>query len=101
MDEARGGAVPAGTWVEIDATLMEGGQRPVSAPDTAATPLVGRVRGFTVSEARPGEPCEVVTLAGRRLSGRLSVTAPRHDHGFGRTEPQLVGLGLRLRGARP
>lgn len=89
--------VPTGSWVELAVTLLPAGERMVEAADTAATPLVARVRGFSTRAAHVGEECEVVTLAGRLLSGQLVETEPGHHHGFGRTQSNLVEAVARLK----
>ena len=92
-------AALAGSWVEIQLTLLEAENRVAGVPDdTAATPLVMRVRGhLTEDRARQGDTVTVRTLAGRHVIGELIDTAPRHAHDFGDTDPVVLTSGLRMR----
>ena len=55
------------------------------------------MKGFLVGAAAPGEPAEVVTVAGRRLRGTLDRVLPSYDHGFGPPVPELLAVGEDLR----
>ncbi len=91
--------VSHGAWVEVQRTLLGAGNRAAGVPDdTAATPLVMRVRGhLTEDQAHLGDTVTVRTLAGRDVSGELIDTAPRHVHDFGDTDPAVLASGLHLR----
>jgi hypothetical protein len=90
--------VSAGTWVEIYAIVLAPDERAEHIPeDTQRVPLEMRVKGFSVGEAALGDQVEIVTLAGRRLRGRLVQANPSYDHGFGAPIPELVAIGGELR----
>jgi len=91
--------ISAGSWVEVQLTLLEAGQRAAGIPsDTAATPLMMRVRGHLVADVnRLGDTATVRTLTGRNVTGELVQSRPRHAHDFGRTDPDVLASGLRLR----
>jgi len=90
-------AVRAGTWVEVERTVLEAGQRAPGLPeDTARVPLVLRVSGFLVADARLGEPARVRTAIGRELAGVLRAVNPGYPHTFGDTVPELLGIGAEL-----
>ena len=78
--------------------LEPAGRAPGLPEDTAATPLVARVRGFLEAEAAVGEPAAVRTLAARRVEGTLVRLHPAPGHSFGEPVPEL--LADRRRAAR-
>jgi len=94
-----GDAVPVGSWVAIQRTLLEPGQRAAGLPeDTANVPLVMRVRGHLLElPGRIGQEVQIRTLADRVVSGVLVDASPSHDHGFGRTDPAVLRIGQSLR----
>jgi hypothetical protein len=88
-----------GDWVELSFVVLESGERaPGLPPDTAATPLVARVRGFLEAGATVGERAAVQTLAGRRVEGTLVRVRPAPGHSFGEPVPELLPIGGELRG---
>jgi hypothetical protein len=90
--------VPANSWVEIHAIVLEASQRAPHLPeDTKQVPLEMRVKGFLVSEANLGEEVEIMTAAGRRLRGTLVSINPPYDHGFGAPIPELAAIGSEVR----
>ena len=101
MDEqaaASRGPVPAGSWVQVQMTLLAPADRAPNLPaDTAALPYLGWGKGFLVYPARPGETASIRTLAGRVLQGRLVAVDAGYDHSFGPSEPALVAIGPALR----
>lgn len=87
-----------GEWVEIENIIMETGERaPALPPDTAATPLVMRVRGFVQNDAAIGDVATIITRAGRTLSGKLVDSNPPYEHTFGAPIPELAWIGPALR----
>jgi len=92
---------PAGTegdWVELRLVVLERGARaPGLPPETAATPLQARVKGFLERGARVGDTAAVRTLAGRRVEGTLLRVAPPSGHSFGEPQPELLAIGPELR----
>jgi hypothetical protein len=93
-----------GDWVELSLVVLEpAGRAPGLPEDTAATPLVARVRGFLEAEAAVGEPAAVRTLAARRVEGTLLRLHPAPGHSFGEPVAELLAIGgeLRARLAEP
>ena len=93
-----------GDWAELSlVVLAPAGRAPGLPEDTAATPLVARVRGFLEAEAAVGEPAAVRTLAARRIEGTLVRLHPAPGHSFGEPVPELLPIGgeLRARVAEP
>ena len=90
--------VDDGTWVEIHRIVLAPGERAPQVPkDTKGVPLEMRVRGFLVESARLGEKAQIVTAAGRRLSGTLVEINPAYTHGFGPPIPALSAIGGEVR----
>ena len=86
------------TWVEIHRVLLAAGERAPQVPeDTQNVPLEMRVKGFLVKPALLGEEAEIVTAAGRRLQGTLTVVNPAYTHGFGPPIPELTSIGEEVR----
>ena len=87
-----------GDWVEISAVLLSPAERAPNLPaDTAAVPLVMRVRGFAQKAAKVGTVVQVKTQAGRVLRGTLLAVNPRFDHDFGGCVPELIEVRRRLK----
>jgi len=87
-----------GDWAEVRFVLLApGGRAPGLPDDTARMPLTVRVKGFLVSEARPGEQAAVTTVLGRRIEGTLLEVLPPARHTFGRPAPELLPIGRELR----
>ncbi|HEY7219573.1 MAG TPA: 2-amino-4-oxopentanoate thiolase subunit OrtA [Candidatus Binatia bacterium] len=90
--------VNAGTWVEIHAIVLPATERSPQIPeDTKRVPLEMRVKGFLVGDAMLGDPVEIVTVTGRRLSGTLAEAHPSYAHGFGPPIPELLAIGGEVR----
>ncbi len=90
-------AARAGDWVEISAVLLSPAERAPNLPaDTAAVPLVMRVRGWAQAAAEVGAEVAVRTQAGRVLAGTLLAVNPRFDHDFGGCVPELIEVRRRL-----
>jgi hypothetical protein len=82
------------TWVEIEQIILKPEERAPSVPeDTRQVPYVLRVSGFLTAEAEIGDPVEIRTLIGRRLSGVLKVVNPSYTHSFGNVVPELLTIG--------
>jgi hypothetical protein len=95
-----GDLVPAGAWVEVQQVVLEASSRAPNIPDdTAHVDFVARIRGFLESDAPMGADVTVRTLAGRRVSGRLSAVNPRNPADFGNPVPELLRLGGEAREA--
>ncbi len=87
-----------GDWVRIHNVLLKPEDRAGDLPPATKTvPLERWLNGFLVAPARLGDEVEVVTLAGRRVRGRLVEVWPCYRHGFGRPQATLQGIGPLLR----
>lgn len=90
--------VDKGTWVEIHSIVLPAGERAPQVPaDTQRVPLEMRVKGFLAAPARLGDEVNIVTAAGRSLSGTLVEVNPAYAHGFGSPVPELTGIGAEVR----
>jgi hypothetical protein len=90
--------IAKGTWVEIHAIVLGPGERAPQVPDdTRGVPLEMRAKGFLVKATAPGEETEIVTPAGRCLTGTLGEAEPAYVHGFGPPIPELVPIGGEVR----
>ena len=90
--------VDTGTWVEIHSIVLAAGERAPQVPaDTAAVPLEMRVKGFLCAAGAPGDRVNIVTAAGRSLTGTLAEVfagAEARQHGLaGKIEAVAVALG--------
>jgi hypothetical protein len=56
-----------------------------------------RVKGVLAVPAAIGDEAEIVTPAGRRLSGTLVASNPAYTHGFGPPIPELIPIGAEVR----
>ncbi len=87
--------VKAGTWVEIEKTLLTPEQRAPQVPeDTRHTPYIMKVAGFLNADALFGDEVTVKTLSGRLVSGTMIVVRPHYSHSFGDTVEELIPIGL-------
>jgi hypothetical protein len=66
-------------------------------PDTAATPLTARVKGFLEADASLGQAAGVRTPAGRHVEGTLRRLRPETGHSFGEPSAELLAVGAELR----
>ena len=86
--------VASGSWVEIHSIVLSAEQRAVHIPEnTKGVALEMRVKGFLVGAAALGDQVEIVTLAGRRISGTLAAIHPSYAHGFGAPIAALQAIG--------
>lgn len=97
MSERR--SAERGTWVQIHVVVLHPGERaPQVPPETQGVPLEMWAKGFLVSErAAIGEPAEIETVTGRRLTGELSAVEPAHEHDFGEPVRELLTVGSEVR----
>jgi hypothetical protein len=90
--------IAKGTWVEIQSVVLTPAQRAPQVPEEPRqVPLEMRVRGFLTASAAPGEIAEIITAAGRRLRGTLTIDNPPYSHGFGPPVPELSTIGAEVR----
>ncbi len=89
----------AGDWIEMGSVLLEPTDRAENLPEeTAAQPLRVWVKGFALCDADLGDECEVETVTGRVVRGRLTAVNPGYTHTFGSPPPGIAGIGRDLRG---
>ncbi len=90
--------IAPGTWVEIHRVILRPDERAPNIPaETRAVPLEMRVKGFLAEERAIGEEAEIITAAGRRLSGVLVEVNPPYAHGFGPPIAELSTIGSEVR----
>ncbi len=88
-----------GDWVEIGWTAFSAADRSRDIPEeTRGVPVLARVKGFALSEAAVGEVISLQTVTGRVLQGELLAVRPHYTHSFGMPQPELLQIGLKLRG---
>ncbi len=86
--------VPAGTWVEVERTILPPEQRAANLPEeTRKTPYVLRISGFLEEDGVVGNEVRIRSLIGRVLCGRLVRVNPSYHHDFGDTVPELLTIG--------
>lgn len=87
--------ITAGTWVEIEKTILTPEQRAPTLPeDTKKVPYILNVNGFLLEDAELGSPVRIRTLIGRELDGTLKTVNPSYRHSFGEVVPELLNIGL-------
>jgi 2-amino-4-ketopentanoate thiolase alpha subunit len=56
-----------------------------------------QVKGFLTHEATLGEEAEIITPAGRILTGTLTAIQPAYTHLYGPPVPELLSIGGEVR----
>lgn len=93
--------ITAGTWVQIERTILKPEERPDSLPpETRVCPYVLRVNGFLLKDSAIGNSVTVQTLAGRDETGILIAGAPEYGHSFGRPVQELLEVRRELSALR-
>jgi hypothetical protein len=88
----------AQTWVEVHRLVLAPGERAPQTPDdTRQMPLELKVKGFLTHDATIGEEVDIITPAGRTLSGTLIAINPAYTHMFGVPIPELSCIGGEVR----
>ncbi|HEY7494076.1 MAG TPA: 2-amino-4-oxopentanoate thiolase subunit OrtA [Candidatus Tectomicrobia bacterium] len=86
------------TWVEVHRMVLAPGERAPQVPtETQRVPLEMRVKGFLTHAARLGEEAEILTPAGRTLTGILTAINPAYTHLYGAPIPELLPIGGEVR----
>lgn len=86
------------TWVEIHRIVLAPGERAPQVPaDTQQVPLEMRVKGFLCHDASLGEDVDILTPAGRMLTGTLVAINPAYTHLYGPPIPALLPIGGEVR----
>jgi hypothetical protein len=87
-----------GTWVEVHRIVLNRGERaPQVPPETQQVPLEMKVKGFLVRDATLGEETDIVTPAGRMITGTLTAINPAYTHTYGAPLPELSAIGGEVR----
>jgi len=88
-----------GQWVEIEEILLRPQERTGNIPEeTKKVPLMMRMKGFLVNDAKIGKRVEIRTLTGRIVTGELRNASPTYEHGFGKIFiPEMLEIGISLR----
>jgi hypothetical protein len=86
------------TWVEVHQIVLNQGERAPQVPaETQQVPLEMKVKGFLVRDASIGEAADIVTPAGRTLTGTLTAINPAYTHTYGPPIPELSAIGGEVR----
>jgi hypothetical protein len=86
------------TWVEVHRLVLAPGERAPQVPaETQRVPLEMRVKGFLTHAARLGDEVEILTSAGRTLTGTLTAINPAYTHLYGAPIPELLPIGGEVR----
>ena len=95
------------TWVEVHCIVLAPGERAPQVPaETQQVPLEMKVKGFLLQDATVGEEVDILTPAGRVLTGTLTAINPAYTHLYSAPIPELLPIGgevralLRARGTR-
>ena len=90
-----------GSWVEIENCVLKSEERSSNLPeDTRNTDLTMWLRGFLIDvSANIGDEVTIKTLSGRRVSGKLCDTKPKHQYDYGDTIVELIEIGEELKEA--
>jgi hypothetical protein len=86
------------TWVDVHCIVLQAGERAPQVPeDTQQVPLEMNIKGFLMHAASIGETVEIMTLAGRTMTGRLTAVNPAYTHTFGAPILALGTIGSEVR----
>lgn len=87
------------TWVDVYHIVLANSERAPQAPDdTRQVPLEMSVKGFLIQhDAAIGDDVDILTPAGRTLSGTLAAINPAYTHTFGTPIPELSSIGGEVR----
>jgi 2-amino-4-ketopentanoate thiolase alpha subunit len=88
-----------GDWVQIHQLVLRQGERAPQVPqETQRVPLEMWVKGFLLNDqAQLNTIVAVRTLSGRELTGKLVAINPRHVFDYGNIQPELIGIGEKVR----
>lgn len=90
--------VKKGSWVSVQCTVLDVGQRAPQVPDdTKKVPLIMWTKGYLTADAAIGDTVEIITRVGRKQTGTLIEVNPTFNHGFGNFIPELNKIGEQLR----
>lgn len=90
--------IKKGEWVRIHKNILEPSQRAPQVPeDTKMVPLEMWVKGCLQDDSNMGEDVNIVTITGRKESGKLIEVNPYYDHDFGKFVPELLVISKQVR----
>lgn len=91
--------VKKGEWVQIHQIVLNPEERSNHLPeDTKKVPLEMWVKGFLNQDSNIGEEVFITTLTKRVVKGILVDVNPSYKYGFGEFVPELLQVGIQLRG---
>lgn len=91
--------VKKGEWVQIHQIVLNPEERSNHLPeDTKKVSLELWVKGFLKQDSNIGDEVEITTLTGRSVYGTLVDVNPSYKYGFGEFVPELLQIGIQLRG---
>lgn len=91
--------VKKGEWVQIHQIVLNPEERSNHLPeDTKKVSLELWVKGFLKQDSNIGDEVEITTLTGRSVYGTLVDVNPNYKYGFGEFVPELLQIGIQLRG---
>lgn len=90
--------VKKGSFVDLHRIVLPADERMNSLPeDTRAVDVELKIKGTLTVDAEIGDIVEVITPAGRQVSGTLMAENPSYTHQYGRPIPELQTIGIELR----
>jgi hypothetical protein len=88
-----------GSYVRIRTTLLKPNERSSNLPEeTKKVPYKMWVKGYTQEESELFEFCEIKTLDGRIVKGRIKETNPAYKHNYGDFVEEAMELRKRIKG---
>ncbi len=89
--------IKKGMWVQIHNIILEPEERAEQVPeDTKKVPLEMWVKGYLKEDCKIGEECEIKTITGRYVVGKLVGEGRRYEHDFGEFVPELNEIKVRI-----
>lgn len=90
--------IKKGEWVQIHNVVLPAGQRAPQVPeDTQNCNLELWVKGRLLQDARMGGTAEILTMAGRTVTGTLCEVNPKYTHTYGDFVPELLRVDEMVR----
>lgn len=91
--------IEKGAWVRVHEIVLTPDKRAMNLPeDTKKVPLEMWVKGFLMEAANIGDKVKIQTITGREVTGTLLEVNPSYDHDFGKFVPEILKIGLQLKG---
>lgn len=87
-----------GDFVRIHNIVLKSSERAPQVPDdTKKVPLEMWVKGFLQADANIEDEVEILTITGRKVSGKLVELNSVYRHNYGEFVPELLQIGLQAR----